>query len=133
MKKDDKGNLVKCKSRLVVKVFGQEKGIDFNEIFSLVVKLSSIRIILGLATNQDLEIEKLYVKTAFLLSDLEEVIYMQQLEGFEVKGKEDLVYKLKKSLYGLKQAPRQWYKKFDSFMVGHGYQRIATDYCVYFK
>ena len=36
-------------------------------------------------------------------------------------------------MYGLKKAPRQWYKKFDSFMMGPGYQRIATDYCVYFK
>ena len=40
---------------------------------------------------------------------------------------------MKKSLYGLKQTPRQWYKNFDSFMVGHGYQRTAADYCVYFK
>ena len=58
---------------------------------------------------------------------------MQQPKGFEVKGKENLVCKLKKSLYGLNQAPRQWYRKFDSFMVGHGYQRIVADYCVYFK
>ena len=77
-----------------------------DEIFSLVVKLSSIMIILGLVTNQDLKIEQLDVKTAFPHGDLEEEIYMQQPEGFEVKGKEDLVCKLKKSLYGLKQAPR---------------------------
>ena len=133
LKKDGRGDLVKYKARLVVKGFGQKKGIDFDEIFSPIVKLSSIRIILGLATNQDLEIEQLDVKTAFLHGDLEEEIYMQQPEGFEDKRKEDLVCKLKKSLYGLKQAPRQWYKKFDSFMVGHGYQRTAADYCVYFK
>ena len=133
LKKDGRGDLVKYKARLVVKGFGQKKGIDFDEIFSPVVKLSSIRIILGLATNQDLEIEQLDVKTAFLHGDLEEEIYMQQPEGFEDKRKEDLVCKLKKSLYGLKQAPRQWYKKFDSFMVGHGYQRTAADYCVHFK
>ena len=133
LKKDGRGDLVKYKARLVVKGFGQKKGIDFDEIFSPVVKLSSIRIILGLATNQDLEIEQLDVKTAFLHGDLEEEIYMQQPEGFEDKRKEDLVCKLKKSLYGLKQAPRQWYKKFDSFMVGHGYRRTVADYCVYFK
>ena len=133
LKKDGRGDLVKYKARLVVKGFGQKKGIDFDEIFSPVVKLSSIRIILGLATNQDLEIEQLDVKTAFLHGDLEEEIYMQQPEGFEDKRKEDLVCKLKKSLYGLKQAPRQWYKKFDSFMMGHGYRRTAADYCVYFK
>ena len=50
-------------------------------------------------------------------------------KGFEVKGKKELVCKLKKSFYGLKQTPRQWYKKFNSFMVGHGYQRTALDYC----
>ena len=83
LKKDGRGDLVKYKARLVVKGFGQKKGIDFDEIFSPVVKLSSIRIILGLATNQDLEIEQLDVKTAFLHGDLEEEIYMQQPEGFE--------------------------------------------------
>ncbi|KAL9266853.1 Retrovirus-related Pol polyprotein from transposon TNT 1-94-like protein, partial [Drosera capensis] len=58
---------------------------------------------------------------------------MVQPEGFEVKGKEHKVCKLRKSLYGLKQAPRQWYKKFDSFMTSHGYQRFKADPCVYFK
>ena len=58
---------------------------------------------------------------------------MDQLEGFKVKGKEHMVCKLKKSLYGLKQAPRQWYKKFDSFMVGQGYTRTNADYCVYVR
>ena len=124
---------MKYKACLVVKGFGQKKGIDFDEIFSPVVKLSSIKIILGLATNQDLELEQLDVKTAFLHGDLEEEIYIQQLEGFEFKRKENLVYKLKKSLYGLKQDPRQWYKNFDSFMVGHRHKRTVADYYVYFK
>ena len=99
-----------------MKGFGQKKGIDFNEIFSPVVKMNSIRVVLSLAASMDLEIEQLDVKTAFLHGDLEEEIYMQQPEGFKVKSKEDLVCKLKKSLYGLKQAPRQWYKRFDVFM-----------------
>uniref|UniRef100_A0A2N9I3V5 CCHC-type domain-containing protein n=1 Tax=Fagus sylvatica TaxID=28930 RepID=A0A2N9I3V5_FAGSY len=56
-----------------------------------------------------------------------------QPEGFEAKGKEHKVCRLKKSLYGLKQAPRQWYKKFDSFMVGQGYTRTDADHCVYVR
>lgn len=73
------------------------------------------------------------MKTTFLHGDLHEEIYMDQPEGFEVAGKEHMVWKLKKSLYGLKQAPRQWYKKFDSFMVEHGYKRTDADPCVYIR
>ena len=58
---------------------------------------------------------------------------MQQPQGYEVKGKEKLVCRLKKSLYGLKQAPRQWYLKFDRFMAKQGYSRCHSDHCVYFK
>ncbi|GKV38830.1 hypothetical protein SLEP1_g46695 [Rubroshorea leprosula] len=73
------------------------------------------------------------VKTAFLHGDLEEEIYMKQLEGFEVQGKKNLVCKLKKSSYGLKQAPRQWYRKFDSFMGEHKFAGTESDHCVYVK
>ena len=73
------------------------------------------------------------VKTTFLHGDLEEDIYMQQPEGFAMKGKENQVCKLKKSLYDLKQAPRQWYKKFDNFMCSSGYTRCQADHCCYVK
>ena len=133
LKRDDSGKLIKHKARLVVKGFAQTKGLDFDEIFSPVVKMTSIRVILGLVASMDLELEQMDVKTAFLHGDLKEEIYMTQPEGFEVEGKEQLVCRLKKSLYGLKQAPRQWYKKFDSFMVSHGYRRTAADHCVYVR
>jgi hypothetical protein len=71
----------------VVKGFNQKQGIDFDEIFSPVVKMSSIRVILGLTASLDLELEQMDVKTAFLHGDLKEEIYMVQLEGFEAKGK----------------------------------------------
>ena len=90
------------KARFVVKGFGQKKGADFEEIFSLVVKMSSILFVLGMDANMNLEIEQLDVKNAFLPGDLEEEIYMEQLEGFKVKGKENMVCKLRKSLYKLK-------------------------------
>ncbi|KAJ0754054.1 putative RNA-directed DNA polymerase [Helianthus annuus] len=121
------------KARLVVKGFSQRKGIDFDEIFSPVVKMSSIRVILGLAASLDLEVEQMDVKTAFLHGDLDKEIYMEQPEGFRVKGKEDYVCKLQKSLYGLKQAPRQWYKKFESVMGKQGYRKTISDHCVFFQ
>jgi len=73
------------------------------------------------------------VKTIFLHGDLEEEIYMEQPQGFEVTSKEKLVCRLKKSLYGLKHVPQQWYLKFDSFMAEQGYRRCNSNHCVYFK
>ena len=125
--KEEYGGKKRYKDRLVVKGFSQKKGIDFDEIFSPVVKMNSIRTILSLVAIEYLHLEQLDVKMAFLHGDLEEEIYMQQPQGYEVKGKENLVCRLKKSLYGLKQAPRQWYLKFDKFMTEQGYDRCHYD------
>ncbi|GKD13455.1 putative RNA-directed DNA polymerase, partial [Tanacetum coccineum] len=77
------------KARLVVKGLSQKKGIDFDEIFSQVMKMGSIRVFLGLAASLDLEVEHMDVKTAFLHGDLDKEINIEQPEGFQVKGKED--------------------------------------------
>ena len=82
LKSGDDNSPLRYKARLVVKGFNQKKGIDFDEIFSPVVKISSIRGFPGLVASMDLEIEQLDVKTAFLHGDLEEEIFMLQLEGF---------------------------------------------------
>lgn len=95
-------NQVRYKARLVAKGYAQKEGIDYNEVFSPVVKHSSIRILLALVAQYDLDLVQLDVKTAFLHGDLEEEIYMTQTSGFKVAGREDCVCKLKKSLYGLK-------------------------------
>ncbi|KAG8497106.1 hypothetical protein CXB51_008302 [Gossypium anomalum] len=121
------------KARLVAKGYNQIPGVDFTDVFSPVVKHSSIRALLGIVAMHDLELEQLDVKTAFLHGELVEDIYMQQLESFTVLEKEDYVCLLKKSLYGLKQSPRQWYKRFDSFMTSHDFKRSSFDSCVYFK
>ena len=94
--------------------------------------MTSIRVILSMVAVEDLHLEQLDVKTTFLHGDLEEEMYMHQPEGFQVRGKEDMVCRLKKSLYGLKQAPRQWYLKFDSFMLEKGFIKCQSDHCVYF-
>jgi len=73
------------------------------------------------------------VKIAFLHSELEEKIYMKQLDDYIQKGNENKVCLLKKSLYEHKQSPRQWYKRFDSFMIKARYNQCKYDSCVYFK
>ncbi|RVX04079.1 Retrovirus-related Pol polyprotein from transposon TNT 1-94 [Vitis vinifera] len=72
------------KTRLVVKGFQQKEGIDYTEIFSPVVKMSTIRLVLGMVAAENLHLEQLDVNTTFLHGDLEEDFYMIQLEGFIV-------------------------------------------------
>ncbi|KAH9769282.1 hypothetical protein KPL71_011940 [Citrus sinensis] len=133
IKRDGNDQVERYRARLVVKGYAQKEGIDFNEIFSPVVRLTTVKIVLAICATFDLHLEQLDVKTAFLHGELEEEIYMLQPESFVETGKENLVCKLNKSLYGLKQAPRCWYKRFDSFIMSLGYNRLSSDHCAYYK
>jgi hypothetical protein len=73
------------------------------------------------------------VKTTFLNGELDEEIYMEQLDGFVVKGQESKVCKLLKSLYGLKQAPKQWHEKFDMTLTSASFAINEADRCVYYR
>lgn len=102
-------------------------------MFAPVVKHVSIRMLLSLVVNLNLELEQMDVKTTFLHGSLDEDMYMYQPEGYVVKGKENQASLLKKSLYDLKQSPQQWNKRFDQFMKAQGFYRSEHDMCVYTK
>jgi hypothetical protein len=102
--KEEDGGKKRYKARLVVKGFAQKEGIYLEEIFSLVVKMTSISTILSLVVVEYLRLEQLHVKTTFVHVDLEEKIYLQQAQGYEVKGKKHFVGMLNKILYGLKKS-----------------------------
>lgn len=115
VKRDSHGNVERYKARLVIKGFQQRKGVDFSDVFSPVVSKAALRIFLTLAAIEDLEVEQLDIKTAFLNAEIQEEIYMAVPEGVvESPGK---VLRLRKSLYGLKQAPRMWNKLLTSTLV----------------
>ena len=78
---------------------------------------TSIRILLSLVAQQNMELEQMDVKIAFLHGTLEERIYIRQLDGFMEVGQEEKVYLLRRSLYGLKQSPHQWYHRSNSFIL----------------
>jgi hypothetical protein len=101
---DSNGATKKYKASLVVKGYSQVEGIDYGEIFSPIAKMKSIRFFISIFVAYDLEAEKVDVETTFLHGNLEEDIYMTQPEHYVVKGKINLVCKLKKYLYGLKQS-----------------------------
>jgi transposase InsO family protein len=118
------------KARLVAKGFKQRPGEDFNETFAPTMHKSSLLTLLAIAAQEDLEVDHLDIKTAFLNGELEEEIYMQPPEGFPPKEAGN-VWKLKKSIYGLKQAARMWYKKFKSSLDEMGFQRTNSDHAVF--
>ena len=88
------------------KGFTQKEGVDYSEVYSLVVRHSSIRVLLSLVNQEDMWLEQLDVKTTFLHGNLEKKIYMDQPEQYVKKREKNLVYLSKKSLYGLKQSAR---------------------------
>ncbi|KAD2393091.1 hypothetical protein E3N88_40068 [Mikania micrantha] len=124
------GFIDKYKAMLVIKGFRQKEGVDYFDTYSPVTRITSIRLVLAIATLRNLEVHQMDVKTAFLNGDLEEEIYMEQPEGFSAPGQEGKVCKLVKSLYGLKQAPKQWHQKFDQVMLNNGFKIIECDMCV---
>ena len=95
------------KARLIAKGFSQIEGINFDQIFSLVDQYESVQLLLAIAALEDWHIEGLNVKTVFLYGPLDKEIYMEQPEGFKVKGQEHKVLCMHKALYGLKQASYQ--------------------------
>ena len=127
------GTVDKYKARLVAKGFRQRENIDFFDTFSPVTRITSIRVLIALASLHGLVVHQMDVKTAFLNGELEEEIYMDQPEGFVIPGQEHKVCKLDKSLYGLKQAPKQWHEKFDNLVISHGFKVNESDKCIYYK
>jgi hypothetical protein len=130
---DENGNIIKYKARVVVKGFLQKEGRDYDETFAPVMKYTSLRILLAIATIQNLEIQQFDVDSAFLNAPLDKEVYMKQPEGFVHKGKEHLVWKLNKALYGLKQAPHVWNGDIDQTLTWIGFHKCVSDSCVYTK
>lgn len=95
------GTIDRYKAQLVVKGFHQRSGIDYFEAFSPLVKPTTICIILSLAVSHGWMIKQLDVSNAFLHSDLDDEIFMEQSPGFQDKMKLDHVFQLRRSLYGL--------------------------------
>ena len=127
------GNVQTYKARLVAKGFTQTQGVDFEETFSPVAMLKSIRILLAIAAYYDYEIWQMDVKTAFLNGHLLEDVYMVQPEGFVDPKNSNKVCKLNKSIYGLKQASRSWNIRFDQKIKEFGFIKNEYEPCVYKK
>jgi len=127
------GSVAKYKARLVAKGFLQQEGIDYIEVFALVARMETMRLVTVVASSKGWKMVQMDVKSAFLNSPLEEEVYIVQPPSFEKEGRKHLVYKLRKALYRLKQAPRAWNKLIDVVLAKLGFMKCTVEFGVYVK
>ncbi|CAH9063142.1 unnamed protein product [Cuscuta epithymum] len=121
------GTVERHKARLFAQGFKQQAGVDFTETFSLVVKPTTVRLVLSIVVSLGWCIRQLDVKNAFLHGHLTEEVYMRQPPGFIHPSFPHHVCRLSKALYGLKQAPRAWFHRFSGFLLYHGFTQSKSD------
>ena len=132
-KRKSDGSIDRYKARLVAQGYSQEEGVDFDEVFAPVAKYKSIRTVLAIANQLNLDIRQMDVRSAFLNGELSDVIYMKQPEGFIDEKYPNKVCLLKKSLYGLKQSARCWNQVIDNYLKSSSYIQSDADPCIYYK
>ncbi|GJX30973.1 ribonuclease H-like domain-containing protein [Tanacetum coccineum] len=125
------GEIDRYKARLVAQGFGKKEGIDYEEIFSPIVKMVSVRCLLNIVVSMSWPVFQLDMNNAFLYDDLEEVVYMKPPEGYFPS--DNKVCRLKKYVYDLKLAPRQWNAKLNSTLIENGLSQSKSDYSLYTK
>ena len=130
-KKDNPDGSIRYKARLVAKGYTQIEGLDYSETYAPVLKYQSLRIMLAIANEEKMHVHHVDITTAFLYGDLKEEIYLEQPEGYKVKGREFDVCRLHKSLYGLKQSPRCWNTTIHSFLLSNDFKVLSADTAVY--
>ena len=127
------GSVSRYKARLVAKGFAQTYGIDYEETFSPVARMATVRAVIAMAAAKGWSLHQMDVKNAFLHGDLQEEVYMMQPEGYEDNAHPDFVCRLRKALYGLKQAPKAWSDKIGQYLVTIGFQISNSDFSLYVK
>ena len=122
-KTDEEGNVIRNKARPAAQGYSEVEGVDFDESFTPVAHLESIRVLLALACHLKFKLYQMDVKTTFLNGFLKEDIYVAQTKAFIDPHFLDHVLYLKKALYGLKKAPRTWYDRLTEYLVSYGFTR----------
>ena len=125
------GSFDRCKARLVTLGNRQEYGVDYEETFAPVAKMTTVRTIVAVAASQDWPIHQMDVKSVFLHGNLKEAIYMRPPPGLSTAAHD--VCRLKRSLYGLKQAPRAWFDKFRTTLLDLSFVQSQYDPSLFWR
>ena len=122
------------KARLVARGFTQEYGIDYEETFSPVARLSSVGTLISVSAARKWPLFQMDVKNAYLNGELSEEVYMKLPPGYShPSGFPHRVFRLRRALYGLKQAPRAWFAKFSSTISQHGFSGNSFDTALFMR
>jgi hypothetical protein len=127
VKKKPDGSVERYKARLVAKGFKQWYGIDYLDTFSLIIKPTTIHLVLSYVVANNWCLWQLDVKNAFLHGFFEEDVYIKQPPGYESSQYPETVCKLDRTLYGLKQAPRAWYSRLSTKLQELGFHSSKAD------
>jgi hypothetical protein len=130
LKRNEAGEIVKHKARLVARGFVQQEGVDFDEVFALVARMESVRL-LALAAQEGWQVHHIDVKSVFLNGDLKEEVYVRQPAGFIIAGQEGKVLRLRKALYSLWQALWAWNSKLDNTLKKMNFIQSEHEHAMY--
>jgi len=133
VKQSPEGKVERYKARLVARGYSQTYGIDYDETFAPVAKMSTVRTLISCASNFGWPLHQLDVKNAFLHGDLHEEVYMEIPPGWSKPETTGKVCKLKKSLYDLKQSPRAWFDRFKRALCDMGYKQCNGDHTLFYR
>jgi len=131
IKQKPDGSVDRFEARLVAKGFDRKTGIDYHETFSLVVKPTTIRILLALAIKFHWQLKQLDMSNAFLHRVLDDEVYMTQSQGFVDVSYPNYVCRLSNSLYGLKHALKVWFTRLSHALLDIGFIRSQVDYSLF--
>jgi hypothetical protein len=133
VKQTPEGKVERYKARLVARGYSQTYGIDYDETFAPVAKMSTVKTLISCAANFGWSLHQLDVKNAFLHGDLQGEVYMEIPHGYSKPEMVGKVCRLRKSLYGLKQSPRACFDRFRRALCGMGFKQCNGDHTVFYK
>ena len=132
-KYDANGNFVKRKDRCVARGFTQEYGVDYDETYAPVARMTSMRIFFVMLIVYQLIAWQMDVETAFLNPDMDRPLYIEFPKGWKQKNPKATGHLVKKGLYGFKQSARLWWLHHTEKLIELGFQHSEADWGIFIR